>query len=222
MGGSTELWAQGALAVGTGLLLLVLPPRRSLGLIPNLLFAALLAIAFSGFLAARWFAAPDWRIEMLNLGAQLPSTRSPQPWLTFEWSCFLLLVLAWAYYLASFQWSRRLREKACVIFATAILVLSAALTVAFATKLRVPFWPAAKEFGFFPNRNQTSNVLGLGGIMIYTLGLQRFQEGTQILVAVVCHSFARLLGPHSRWITGRYHSVLFRRAGRPPLLVVDN
>ena len=176
MGGSTELWAQGALAIGAGLLMLILPPRRSLGLIPNLLFAALFLIALAAFLPARWSTAPDWRIDLLKLKAQLPPTRSPQPWITFQWSCFLLLVLAWAYYLASFRWSRRMRENACVAFAMAILALSAALTVAFVTKLRIPFWPATKEFGFFPNRNQTSNVLGLGGVMIYALGLQRFQE----------------------------------------------
>src|ERR1700730_6457136 len=177
MGGSTELWAQGALAIGAGLLMLILPPRRSLGLIPNLLFAALFLIALAAFLPARWSTAPDWRIDLLKLKAQLPPTRSPQPWITFQWSCFLLLVLAWAYYLASFRWSRRMRENACVAFAMAILALSAALTVAFVTKLRIPFWPATKEFGFFPNRNQTSNVLGLGAVMIYAIGLQQFQEG---------------------------------------------
>jgi tetratricopeptide (TPR) repeat protein len=36
-----------------------------------------------------------------------------------------------------------------------------------------------QEFGFFPNRNQTSNVLGLGAIVIYALGLQRLQEGNR-------------------------------------------
>jgi O-antigen ligase len=176
LGGSTQLWAQGALAIGAGLLMLVLPRRRSLGLIPNLLFSALFLIALTGFLPARWFTPLDWRIDMLKLEAQLPPTRSLQPWLTLQWSCFLLLALAWAYYLASFRWSRRMRETACITFAIAVLVLSAALTVAYITKLRVPFWPAVKEFGFFPNRNQTSNVLGLGGVMIYALGLQRFQE----------------------------------------------
>jgi len=177
MGGATELWAQALLAIGAGLLMVFLPPRRSLGLVPNLAFAALLLLALTAFLPARWFAAPDWRTDFLKLGAQLPLTRSPQPWLSLEWTCFLLLVLAWAYYLASFRWSRRLRENACLIFAMAILALSAALTVAFVTKLRIPFWPVTTEFGFFPNRNQTSNVLGLGGVMIYALGLQRFQEG---------------------------------------------
>jgi hypothetical protein len=177
LGGSTKLWAQGALAVGAGLLILVFPPRRSLGTIPNLLFAALLAIALSAFLPAAWFSTPDWKIELSRLGASFPPTRSPQPWLTLQWCCFLLLVLAWAYYLAAFRWTRRLREIAVVAFGLAILILSGALVTAFVTKIRVPFWPAVQEFGFFPNRNQTSNVLGLGAVIIYALGLQRYQEG---------------------------------------------
>src|SRR6202007_318893 len=119
------------------------------------------------FLPAHWFALPAWRIDMLKLEAHLPLTHSPQPLLTAQWSCFLLLVLVWAYYLTIFEWSRRLREKGSTAFALAILVLSAALTIAYIPKMRVPFWPAVKEFGFFPNRNQTSNVLGLGGVMIY-------------------------------------------------------
>lgn len=177
LGGSTELWAQSVLAIAAGLLMLAFPPRRSLGLIPNLLLAALLLIAISAFLPAQWFALPDWKIALLKIGASLPSTRSPQPWLTLQWTFFLVLGLAWSYYLVSFPWSRHLRRNACIAIAFAILVLSGALTFAFVTKQRIPFWPVVDEFGFFPNRNQTSNVLGLGAVMIYAIGLQQFQEG---------------------------------------------
>jgi hypothetical protein len=192
LGGSTELWAQASLAIATGLLLLVYPPRKSLGWIPNCLFSALLAISLIGFFPAKWFPIPQWRTDLLQLGAQLPPTRSPQPWLTLQWTSFLFLALVWSYYLAAFSWRRRRREKACVIYAVAVLCLSAALIVAFITKERVPFWPEVEQFGFFPNRNQTSNVLGLGGIMIYALALQSLQEnrrywwGWLVSLSIVC------------------------------------
>ena len=176
MGGSTELWAAAILAIGAGFLLLLAPPQRSLGLIPNLCLAALFSIALTAFLPMTLFNLPDWWIDLFKMGASLPDTRSPQPWLTLQWTCFLLMALAWIYFLASFEWSRRQRENACVVFGVAILALAAALTVSFVIKLRIPFWPDTREFGFFPNRNQSSNVLGLGGVMIYGLGLQRFQE----------------------------------------------
>jgi len=63
-----------------------------------------------------------------------------------------------------------------VAYAIGILCLAATLIVSFIAQRRVPFWPDVPEFGFFPNRNQTSNVLGLGGVMIYGLGLQSFME----------------------------------------------
>jgi O-antigen ligase len=176
MGGSIELWAQSVLAIGAGLLMIFWPPRKSLGPFPNVAFAALLLLALAAFLPMRWFAAPDWWIDTLKLGVQLPATHSPQPWLTLQWSWFLFLGLTWCYYLLTFSWSRRLREKACGAFAIVILILSAALTAAFIMRLRIPFWPEVSEYGFFPNRNQTSNVLGLGGVMIFAIGLQRLQE----------------------------------------------
>ena len=97
--------------------------------------------------------------------------------MSLQWTFFLLLVLTWAYYLAAIEWNRHLRETVVRALSFGILILSAAVIFGFVTKLRVPFWPHVNEFGFFPNRNQTSNVLGLGAIMIYALGLQRFQEG---------------------------------------------
>ena len=129
---------------------------------------------------------------MLQLGAVLPGTCSPQPWLTLQWTCLLLLGLFWSYYVLVFRWGHRWRQKACVIYAIAILCLSATLIFACITKQRIPFWPETERFGFFPNRNQTSNVLGLGGIMIYALGLRSLQENRQfwwwwpVSLAIVC------------------------------------
>jgi tetratricopeptide (TPR) repeat protein len=175
-----------------GFLLLIAPPGKSLGRLPNLLFTLLFVVSLTAFLPWRWFPVPQWRIDLANLGARFPSTRSPQPWLSLQWVCLLFLGLVWAYYVAGFEWRRRLREKACFIYAIAIVCLSAVLIVAFITKQRVPFWPQGQEFGFFPNRNQTSNVLGLGGVMIYAMGLQSLHEnrrywwGWPVSLVVVC------------------------------------
>jgi Flp pilus assembly protein TadD/O-antigen ligase len=176
LAGTTELWAMAALMALTGVLFLIAPPRRSLPLFPTLLFASLFLLALTAFLPASLFSYPAWRLDLMKLGADLPSARSPQPWLTLQWCWLLLFVILWSYYLLSFEWTRRLREKALITFAIGVLLLGAVLIGAHVTKLRIPFWPDVPEFGFFPNRNQTSNVFGLAGIIIYAIGLHRLQE----------------------------------------------
>src|ERR1700737_795121 len=82
LGGSTKLWAQAALALITGALFLFSPPRKSLGLIPNIAFSILFFWALTAFLPAAWFPTPEWRAKLTAAGAILPLSVSAQPWIT--------------------------------------------------------------------------------------------------------------------------------------------
>lgn len=192
LGGTSELWAQAALPVATGLLLLALPTQRSPGLTYHFCAGALLLIALSGFLPASWFAAPEWRMQLGQLGAALLPTRSVQPWLTLESCCLLFAGLGWVFFLFGRKWTPSGREMAVRVFCAGILALAAMLIVARALGEHVPFWPAAPDFGFFPNRNQTSNVLALGGVMIYAVGVRGWQRRERLwwawlaALSVVC------------------------------------
>src|SRR5437868_11084247 len=174
LGGSTKLWAAASLAAATGLLFLIAPPTRSLGRVPNIAFATLIALALAAFLPARWFPFPDWRSVLEKLGARLPATVSAQPWLTFQSTLQFLLGLSWGYYLLAAGWSLAARKRAWTFIALLIVGLAVAITVANSLQARIPFWPHTPEFGFFPNRNHTSNVLGIGGILVYALALDGF------------------------------------------------
>src|SRR5215211_3232614 len=66
LGGATEKWAEGIVLVFFGLLLLLAPPRRSLGWIFNLAGLALLLCAATAYLPARWFFQPAWRDALTN------------------------------------------------------------------------------------------------------------------------------------------------------------
>ena len=180
LGGSTQLWAQATLCLGCGLLLVAAPPRRSLGFLPNLSFVALALLAAAAFLPEKWFPVDDLHASFARLGIPLPTTRSPQPWLSLQAACLFLLALAWAYYLVAFNWDRRPRLQTWLIYSTSVLILAVTLAIANALHARIPFWPDVREFGFFPNRNQTSNVLALGGIMIYGAMLQSFRQHTKM------------------------------------------
>jgi O-antigen ligase len=177
LGGTTQLGAQALIGFGTGILFLLAPPTKSLGVLANCLFIAIGSVALLAFLPAHWFSSPSWRTGLLNIGIKLPVTRSPQSWLTLQASCLFWLGLAWAYYLFVYRWPAALRERAWDAFCFVILFLAAILVFCFAIHKHVPFWPEVREFGFFPNRNQTGNVLALGGIMIYANAFQHLRHG---------------------------------------------
>ena len=177
LGGSVRLWAQAAIALGTGLLFLAAPPERSLGPLPNGLFLSLFALALLAFLPAAWFSTPPWRSQLLSIGVRLPSTVTPQPWLTLQLSFLFLLQLSWTYYLLAREWSLEARWKVWVAYGIIVVGLAAMLTTSRLLEWRIPFWPRAPEFGFFPNRNHSSNVLGIGGILIYALALRGLDAG---------------------------------------------
>ena len=177
LGGASELWAQTTICLGCALLMIIAPPRQSLGLWINIAFVALALLALAAFPPASWFAQDQLRVAFSRIGIQLPATRTAQPWLTLQSTALLWLGLAWAYHLLAYNWSRQQRISAWIIYCIAMLGLAAALAISNTLNWKVPFWPDVLEFGFFPNRNQTSNVLALGGIMIYGTVLQRFREG---------------------------------------------
>jgi len=176
LGGSTRLWAQAVIAACVGAVFLLFPPEKSLGLVPNLASVMLLLLAGAAFLPASWFSTPEFRIELGKIGMPLPTTLSAQPWLTLQSSLLFLLCLSWAYYLLSADWSLPERRRSWFLIGSAITSLAATLTISFVLGKRIPFWPNAEEFGFFPNRNHTSNVLGLGGILVYAMALDGFKE----------------------------------------------
>src|SRR3984893_11139279 len=127
LGGSVQLWAQMPICLGTGLLFLFSPPRKSLGLFPNAAFVILFALALAAFLPAHWFFVADWRIALAKLGIQLPETVSPQPWITLQLALLFLLELSWTYYLLAANWTLTERRQAWLLFAVGITTLAAAL-----------------------------------------------------------------------------------------------
>src|SRR5437588_5837133 len=174
LGGCTKLWAAASLVAATVLLFLIAPPKRSLGIVPNIAFASVVALAFVAFLPSHWFPLPDWRSTLEKLGAKLPATVSAQPWLTLQSTLQFFLGLCWCYYLLAADWSLASRKRAWSFIALLIVGLSAGIIVANFLQVRIPFWPHTPEFGFFPNRNHSSNVLGIGGILVYALALDGF------------------------------------------------
>ena len=182
IGGSIGLWPAAALLAGLGCLLVLSPPRRSLGAAANWVCLCLLLLGASAWLPAHWFASPDWRSAMLShLGIALPPTRSPQPWLTLEASYLLMGNMAWAYFVFAHPWRQSTRRMAVWIFCAGILVLTLMALGAHWTGHKIPWWPrvvnSPADFGFFANRNQTANVLALSGILLAATAYDDLRAG---------------------------------------------
>ena len=173
LGGSTEAWARGTLIAATGLLLLALPPRRSPGAGWLALVAALLGLALATFLPETWVPLLSWRAAVVALGVALPGTVTPQPWVRVDAVGTLAAALALALALLAHRWEREDLRVATRWYGVGMILLAGLALGAGWAQWHVPWWPATGNsvtgFGFFPNRNQTANVLALGGIVVMGL-----------------------------------------------------
>src|ERR1700730_9725247 len=98
LGGATQRWAEGFIFALLGIYLLVRPPRFSLGLGINVVLLALLILSAMAFLPAAWFYQPAWRATYVNdFGISLPSTLSPQSWITGTCLVSFVAALWWLY-----------------------------------------------------------------------------------------------------------------------------
>ena len=178
LGGATERWGQAIVFALLGLLLVIAPPRFSLGLFFNAVVVALTLCALAAFLPARWFMTPAWRVALLDdFGIGLASTVSPQPWLTLDCLVPFAAGLCWLYYVCARDSDLRTVRTEARVYA-ALLVLLAALCVGlYAAHTRLPFWHNERGFGPFPNRNQTGDVFGIGAVMILACAQEDFRRG---------------------------------------------
>lgn len=171
LGGATEKWSEGIIIALLGVGMLADPPRLSLGRTINGILLALLGLALMAFLPASWFTEPEWRTALVNdFGIRLPSTVSPQPWVTLGCVLSFIAGLSWLYQVSAREWDARAVRTQLRLFAAgigALALLCLALRFAHTT---LPFWHNERRFGPFPNRNQTANVFALAAVITFACG----------------------------------------------------
>ena len=202
LGGATEKWAEGIVVGLLGLLLILSPPRFSLGPVFHGILIALVGCAALAFLPAHWFFQPAWRAALLNdFSVTIPATLSPQPWISF--GCFLsfLAGLCWLYYVCGQEVEIRAARRQFRIFAVGVILLAALSIIFYYTHWALPFWHNQRGFGPFPNRNQTANLLGLTSIIIVACGHEEIRRhrkgwifwigGFAVVTAAIVLNFSR-------------------------------
>jgi O-antigen ligase/tetratricopeptide (TPR) repeat protein len=178
LGGSTEPWSQAViLALIASAIFL-----RAPGLFVGKAFAGIaLAALVLGALA--WAPASFWgetwwrRILIQELGMKLPGTFSVQPWLSADAFVLLTSGILWLVLLAAQEWTnverRWLARRVCGGF---ILLATAWLVVHYAG-WKVPIWICDRNFGPFPNRNQTGDLLATWSVIAAACAAEDYRRG---------------------------------------------
>ena len=186
LGGATQRTSEGIVFALLGTFLVLRPPRFSLGWPTNLVLIALVLWPAVGFLPANWFYIPAWRTAFANdLGITLPATVSPQPWITLTCWTGLLAGVCWLYVVCSEQLGLREVRTGVRMYTAGVSLLAAICVLLWLRHTTLPFWHNAREFGPFPNRNQTGNLFGLAAILVLVCGQDDIRKGRKRWIAWV-------------------------------------
>jgi hypothetical protein len=202
LGGATQKWEEGLVITLLALYLLVRPPRFSLGALTNLVLLTLFILAAVAFLPARWFFQPEWRATFVNdFGIQLPSTLTPQPWITLSYLVSFAAGLSWLYVVSTQDLELREARFQLRLFTGGIALLAAICIALYLAHTTLPVWQNEGNFGPFPDRNQTGDLFGLTGIMILACGQDDLRKGRKrwivwilalvLIVAAIILNFSR-------------------------------
>src|SRR5213596_286054 len=118
-----------------------------------------------------WFFEPEWRaVFERNFAIQLPSTLTPQPWITLSYLVSFAAGLSWLYVVSTQDLELREVRFQLRLFSCGIALLAAICIALYLAHTTLPFWHNEQNFGPFPNRNQTGDLFGLTAIMILAWG----------------------------------------------------
>jgi tetratricopeptide (TPR) repeat protein len=178
LGGAAQKWEEGLVITLLALCLLVRPPRFSLGVPTNLVLLTLFILGAVAFLPARWFFQPEWRGAFVNnFGIQLPSTLSPQPWITLSCLVSFAAGLSWLYVVSTQNLELREARFQLRLFTGGIAFLAAICVALYFTHITPLFWHNERNFGPFPNRNQTGDLFGFTAIVILACAQDDLRKG---------------------------------------------
>ncbi|MEY2492878.1 MAG: hypothetical protein QOH24_1829 [Verrucomicrobiota bacterium] len=167
LGGSTTKWAEGLIVALLGAFLIFQPPRRSLGWLINATFIAFALCALISYLPQSWFFTPAWRKTLTGeFGIALANSVTPQPWLTAGCFASLIAALCWLYRVSAQELELRVARFQLRLFAVGIVLLAAVSILLYLTNNPLSFWQNPREFGPFPDRNQTADLFGVTSVLI--------------------------------------------------------
>ena len=188
LGTGEQPWAFGLAAAFIGFVALVFPPK---GKVPFAFLGVTCVILFFTVLPMiplPWPHWPEWRGSLLeDFHLALPSTWSPQPKVTLENWCGLVLMIGWFFWTSTRVWPSDDRIKAMRILAGGVIALSLVAIVFYLLKWKPPGWNSeVKDLGPYSNRNHFSCLMAMASLLCYGVSyeFQRRKSRLWILFAL--------------------------------------
>src|SRR4029077_10379959 len=125
----------------------------------------------------------------------------PQLWITLSCLLSMIVGLSWLYLVCTQELDLREARAEIRIFTAGIVSIAALCLLLRLGHNTMPFWHNERNFGPFPNRNQTGDLFGLAAIVSIACGQDDLRKGRKrwlfwaaavgILIAAVIISFSR-------------------------------
>jgi O-antigen ligase len=177
LGGGHNSVALGAALILPGLALLIRPPSVSLGKWMDIGILGFLASLLMAFLPLFYWKTPSWRNAAVDaFRIDLPSILSVQPMISFEALLLAVAGFAWLYAASSWNINHSGRSR-FYLWVSAVIAGLALITIwGNLNHIRYPGAEESTAFSFFPNRNQTSNILAIGGVVAFGYAMEGLRE----------------------------------------------
>ncbi len=177
LGGGTSLAIKSLIFLALGLFILYRPPQTVSFREIDVFVIALVVLSWVQFLPKSFFAEATWASKLCeDYGIRLSPTVSVQVWVSLESYLSLLAALAFFYICMNQNISYSTRVRSLWALALGGAALGMTVIIGNYFQWNYPFAKAAAVFSFFPNRNQTSNILCLSAFISFCLFIKAFHK----------------------------------------------
>ena len=204
--GAAGLWhlRMGSIALSLGILMVLAPPVIRLGKALVLLSSGFLLFGLAPFLPVDIFGVPEWRKELSELGVETGDL------VTIQWKqaleshfSFVLLFLSGLWLLGQ-RFSTRATRNLVVAFVLCVVFYAILSKI---SEEQIPL-TRGRDFGFFPNRNHSSNLLSLGFVCGLGALFQSLRSKRPLSAVILLMASGVILWAVFSWNTSRSGIVL--------------
>jgi len=200
-----SLLRTGTLALVLGILMAFAPPVIRFGKPVIILSAGFLIFGLASFLPAETFGIPEWRANLRDQGVETGEFVAIQWKSALEYHLTLILLFLASLWILSQRFSASATRNLALIF---VLAVAAYALVSKILEAQIPVNQGTQNFGFFPNRNHTSNLLSVGFLCGLGVFFQAVRKKNFTRLAVSLGAAGVILWAILSWNTSRSGIVL--------------